>query len=145
MGRCARRTTAIRFSRDSPLSSNKGRGDQDRSHPGSRQDARKKAHKLRLNSADAGRVGSSGATARPQPQPYTYAQIMKAAHQEPCQEVVERLEAILLELERLPLPASKVGRLGLTLTVIRRHRRRQSVRLFQRPNGQKDPRQAWGA
>jgi hypothetical protein len=101
------------------------------------------------------------------------------SHQEPCEEVVERLEAILLELERLPLPASKVGaalldtlesadrvrralraqakailarmpgalpgwrvsrsgapdqleRLGLALTVIRRHRRRQSVRLFQR-------------
>jgi hypothetical protein len=36
---------------------------------------------------------------------------MKAAllsHQEP-QEVVEKLEAILLELGRLPLPASRVG------------------------------------
>jgi hypothetical protein len=31
------------------------------------------------------------------------------SHQEPCEEVVERLEAILLELERLPLPANKVG------------------------------------
>ena len=31
------------------------------------------------------------------------------SHEEPCQEVVERLGAILLELERLPLPASKVG------------------------------------
>jgi hypothetical protein len=104
---------------------------------------------------------------------------MRNRSQDSTQELVERLEAVLVELERLPLPPGRAGsslldtfeimdrarkrartaakamlvkepsalpgwrvsrsgapdqleRLGLALTVIRRHRRRQSVRLFQR-------------
>jgi hypothetical protein len=34
------------------------------------------------------------------------------SRQEPCEEVVDRLEAILLELKRLPLPESRIGAAG---------------------------------